>query len=181
VTGVQTCALPIWDVALFDQRGCLSIAAVYAAFPDGDPIPLAEALARALDQAARRWPPGRAAPAEAASVQQLRLAAELEGRWGSSFALATGTVLVEPRAELRPSPGLRTVRIHPLADLSALPAILRPWAGRLQGAALAGASARALQAPLAALGVSRFAAPGELQSPDAAWHNGGISPLAALG
>jgi hypothetical protein len=30
------------------------------------------------------------------------------------------------------------------------------------------------------LGLSRFAAPGELQSPDATWLNGGIDPLAAL-
>jgi hypothetical protein len=165
------------DVALFDQRGCLSIVAIYT---DGEPIPLAEALTRALERAAHRWPPGPVAPAEAASVQQLRLAAELEGRWRSNLPLSSGTVLVEPRAELRPSPGLRTLRIHPLEELEHLPEVLRPWAGQLQGAALAGDSAWALQEPLAGLGISRFARPGELQSPDAAWHNGGISPLAAL-
>jgi hypothetical protein len=30
------------------------------------------------------------------------------------------------------------------------------------------------------LGVSRIAAPGELQHPDTAWHNGGVNPLAVL-
>ena len=33
---------------------------------------------------------------------------------------------------------------------------------------------------LAELGISRCAAPGDLQSPDASWHNGGIDPLLAL-
>jgi hypothetical protein len=73
------------------------------------------------------------------------------------------------------------VRIHPLADCAQLPALLSAWSGRLQGAALAGAEAWDLSASLEELGVSRCAAPGALQSPDATWHNGGISPLVALG
>ena len=77
-------------------------------------------------------------------------------------------------------PGLRTVRVHPLADLAALPALLAPWRGRLQGAALAGDAAWALAVPLAELGISRCAAPGKLQSPGALWHNGGVHPLEVL-
>jgi hypothetical protein len=69
--------------------------------------------------------------------------------------------------------------VHPLPSLDALPALLAPWHDRLQGAALTGA-AWDLTGPLAALGFSRFAEPGALQTPDAAWHNGGIDPLAAL-
>ena len=94
--------------------------------------------------------------------------------------LRQGTILVEEHLELKPSPGLRTVRIHPIDDLAKLPEVLEPWRGQLQGAALAGDRARALEAPLRDLGFSRFAAPGELQAADASWHNGGISPLAAL-
>jgi hypothetical protein len=45
---------------------------------------------------------------------------------------------------------------------------------------LAGPAAWRLAPRLAALGISRCAAPGDLQSPDAAWHNGGIDPLEAL-
>ena len=93
----------------------------------------------------------------------------------------TGTVLVEPEPALQPSPGLRLVRIHPLADLRQLPGILEPWTGKLQGAALAGADAWELAGSLESLGVSRLAGPGDLQSPDATWHNGGRHPLAALG
>ena len=116
----------------------------------------------------------------AAAVQHLRLEAEMRGLWQSSLNLRAGTVIVDSHPEFKPSPGLRTVRIHPLKDLSDLPVLLKPWKGRLQGAALAGEDAWALEARLVDLGVSRCAAPGELQSPDALWHNGGISPLEVL-
>jgi Acyl-CoA reductase (LuxC) len=104
----------------------------------------------------------------------------MRGLWHSSPAPREGTVVVDPRPELRPSPGLRTVRVHPLADLSRLPGLLHGWKGRLQGAALAGEAAWSLEPELRELGISRFAPPGELQSPDASWHNGGIDPLEAL-
>lgn len=165
------------DVALFDQRGCLSVAAVYTA---GDAGALAEALAAELAGLARRWPPGPIDAAAAAAVQQVRAEADLHGLRRPALELGEGTVIVDPRPAFRPTPGLRTVRVHPLADLGALPAILEPWRDRLQGAALAGAAAEALRPALAALGLSRFAAPGDLQSPDAAWHNGGRHPLEAL-
>ncbi|HEV2852729.1 MAG TPA: acyl-CoA reductase [Thermoanaerobaculia bacterium] len=165
------------DIALFDQRGCLSVAAVYTA---GDAEALAERLGIALDDLARRWPPGPAPRATAAAVQHLRLEAEMRGLWQSSLSLRAGTVIVDPRPEFRASPGLRTVRIHPLKDLSDLPGLLESWRGRLQGAALAGEEAWALEPRLVELGISRCATPGELQSPDALWHNGGIHPLEVL-
>ncbi|MEA2694863.1 MAG: hypothetical protein QOJ16_4250, partial [Acidobacteriota bacterium] len=168
------------DVALFDQRGCLSIAAVYTKGTVEGAEELAVRLAAALSELAQVWPPGPSEPGEAAAVQQLRLTAEMRGFFQPRLPLAAGTVIVDPEPAFQPSPGLRTVRIHPLADLGGLPGILAPWRGRLQGAALAGQGAWRLAAGLAELGVSRTAAPGELQSPDASWHNGGVDPLAAL-
>jgi hypothetical protein len=165
------------DVALFDQRGCLSVVAVYTA---GDAEDLAGRLEIELLDLARRWPPGPPVRPVSAAVQHLRLEAEMRGLRLSNLALRQGTVIVDPNPELKASPGLRTVRVHPLEDLERLPEILAPWKGRLQGAALAGEEAWALEPRLAELGLSRFAAPGELQSPDATWLNGGIDPLAAL-
>jgi hypothetical protein len=104
----------------------------------------------------------------------------MRGLWQTALPIRQGTVIVDPNPELRPSPGLRTVRVHPLEDLSRLPSLLEPWRGRLQGAALAGEDAWALEPRLAELGISRCAPPGELQSPDATWHNGGINPLEVL-
>lgn len=166
------------DVALFDQRGCLSVTAVYTA---GDPEALWERLGLALSDYARRWPPGPAPRSLSAAVQHLRLEAEMRGLWQTALPIRQGTVIVDPNPELRPSPGLRTVRVHPLEDLSRLPSLLEPWRGRLQGAALAGEDAWALEPRLADLGISRCVPPGELQSPDATWHNGGINPLEVLG
>ena len=165
------------DIALFDQRGCLSVTAVYTA---GDPETLGERLGLALFDMARRWPPGPAPRTQSAAVQHLRLEAEMRSLWQTDLPMRHGTVIVDPNPELRPSPGLRTVRVHPLEDLSRLPSLLEPWRGRLQGAALAGEDAWALEPRLAELGVSRCAPPGELQSPDATWHNGGINPLEVL-
>jgi hypothetical protein len=166
------------DVALFDQRGCLSVVAVYTA---GDARELAGRLAGALADYARRWPPGPSVRPLLAAVQHQRLNAEIHGLWVSDMPPRHGTVILDPDPGLRPSPGLRTVRVHPLEDLSCLPEILAPWRGRLQGAALAGEEAWALEPRLVQLGLSRFAAPGSLQSPDATWTNGGIDALAALG
>jgi hypothetical protein len=165
------------DVALFDQRGCLSVAAVYTA---GDAGALAERLGLALADLARRWPPGPSTRAELAGVQQARLEAEMRGLWQAPLAVRAGTVLLDPEPAFRASPGLRTVRVHPLPDLGRLPDLLEPWKGRLQGAALAGEDAWRLEPGLQALGISRCAAPGDLQSPDALWHNGGVHPLKVL-
>ncbi len=166
------------DIALFDQRGCLSIAAIYTA---GDSGALASRLEDALADLARRWPPGPAEPAAVASVQQIRLEAEMRGLRPPGLPVSAGTVVIDPDPTFRPSPGLRTVRIHPLAELARLHGVLVPWRGRLQGAALAGGEAWRLCPELeAGLGISRCAAPGALQAPDARWHNGGIDPLEVL-
>ena len=165
------------DIALFDQRGCLSVAAIYTA---GDAGALAERLGEALSDLARRWPAGPAARPELAAVQHVRLEAEMRGLRQEPLSLQAGTVIVDPDPTFRPSPGLRTVRVHSLPDLSRLPELLISWRGRLQGAALTGKGAWALEPRLRDLGISRFAPPGELQSPNASWHNGGIDPLLAL-
>ncbi|HZF08820.1 MAG TPA: acyl-CoA reductase [Thermoanaerobaculia bacterium] len=171
------------DVALFDQRGCLSIVAVYLEGTAKEARELAARLGEELTGLARRWPPGPPEPGAAAAVQQLRRTAVMRGFLTTPFAapIAAGTVLVEPHPTFQISPGLRTVRVHPLRDLAGLPDLLAPWRGRLQGAAITGvAETSELLNALTALGVSRIAAPGDLQSPDASWHNGGIDPLAAL-
>lgn len=162
------------DTALFDQRGCLSLQVVYTA---GDATALADALALALAEVARRWPMGERSPGTRAAVRQLRDEALMRGLHLPALAPDAGTVVVEPNVEPIPSPGARTLRIHPLADLDRLPGLLAPWRGHLQGVALAGDDAWALAPALRELGATRCAAPGELQTPDASWHNGGIAPL----
>ncbi|HKI85116.1 MAG TPA: acyl-CoA reductase, partial [Thermoanaerobaculia bacterium] len=168
------------DVALFDQRGCLSVHAVFTA---SDATKLAGRLAEELSRLAETLPPGPAVPSEVAGLRQALAEAELRGLEHVSLGWPTsghGTVIVDPEPHLRPSPGLRCVRVHPLPDLSRLPGLLASWSGKLQGAALAGEGAWELVPALTALGFSRFTAPGDLQATDALWFNGGIDPLAAL-
>jgi hypothetical protein len=165
------------DVALFDQRGCLSVHAVYA---EGDPRELGEALAWGLALEHLRLPPGPAEPETWARVHQARGAAEVAGRLVPRLEAAQGTVIHEPAPSFAPSPGLRTVRVHGVETLRAAVEALRPWTGKLQGAALAGETAWSLTSGLAELGISRVAEAGRLQSADASWQNGGIDPLAAF-
>ena len=166
------------DVALFDQQGCLSIQAIYTA---GEPRALADALGRALEERAAQWPPGpNPDPTAGLAIRQLRDEAIMRGLHLAPIAPPVGTVVVETGGELVPSPGQRTVRIHPMGDLAELPRLLEPWRDKIQGVSLVGVDAKALEPALRNLGVSHCAPPGELQSPDALWHNGGIPPLAAL-
>lgn len=165
------------DIALFDQRGCLSVQAIYTT---GEPAALARDLARALAETADRWPMGILEPGVASAVRQLRDESMMRGLTVADLPPRQGTVIVDPDSTLRPSPGGRTVLLHPLENLAHLPDLLAPWSGRLQGLAAAGDDALALGPAFERLGVTRIVPPGELQSADALWHNGGESPLEIL-
>ena len=157
------------DIALFEQRGCLSVEVVYT---DGDAAALARSIARELAALARRWPPPPLDLERAAAVRQMRQDAALHGLLVAELPLASGTVIVDPDPAPRPGPGLRSVRVVPLEALDRLGAILAPLAGRLQGVALAGDDALRLEPLLVELQVTRLAPPGMLQRPDAMWANG---------
>lgn len=129
-----------------------------------------------------RLPPGPIAPAHAAQVQQLRGVAELRAALVGELRLAAGTVVLAADAGFRPSPGLRTVRVHGVATLEDALAALRPWRGRLQGAALAGDEALARAGEIAReLDLARVAPAGRLQHAEAGWASGGIDPLLVFG
>lgn len=156
------------DIALFDQRGCLSVEAVLVE-PAIAPA-FADALAEALRQLARQLPPGRASHADRAGVRLDREDADLRRLPWYGDALDAGTVIVDADTRIRPSPGLRTVRIHPAEGAPTL----HEWNGRLQGIAVAGRMPATVRLAFEHAGVSRFAPAGELQATDAAWRNGGI-------
>ncbi len=156
------------DIATFDQRGCLSVHAVYAE-PDSAPS-FAAALATTLAQLALDLPPGRGSAADRAGVRLAREDADLRGLDWHGDALDSGTIIVDPDPRIGPSPGLRTVRIHPVEGVPTL----NEWNGRLQGVAVAGHMPATVRRVFEEAGVSRFAPAGRLQTTDAAWRNGGI-------
>lgn len=157
-----------FDIATFDQRGCLSVHAVFAE-PHTAPT-FAAALATTLAELAVDLPPGHSNAADRAGVRLAREDAELRGLDWHGDALDDGTVIVDPDPRISPSPGLRTVRIHPVEGVPTLD----EWTGRLQGLALAGRLPARIRRAFEQAGVSRFAPAGQLQTTGAAWRNGGI-------
>lgn len=181
------------DIALFEQRGCLSIQAVLVVGPRAVQLSrrLADDLAAALRRLRAQWPvEPRALGDVASSLRSLRDEATMCGLYQPVLDLEDGTVVVEEPSPvelaeqvIEPSPGGRCIRIYPLQDVEAAHVVLAPWRGKLQGVALAGLSAdaeRSLRAYLDGLGVTRYALPGELQQPDAGWRNGGVSLVEEL-
>ena len=174
------------DIALFEQRGCLSVQAVLVVGPRSASASrhLADDLAVALRRLGAEWPVEQSALREVApSLRALRDEATMRGLYQPELDLEDGTVVVEERVEtsgqgVEPSPGGRCVRIYPIENLEAVHSVLNPWRGRLQGVALHGVATdqtHQLKLFLNDLGVTRYALPGELQQPDASWRNGGLS------
>ncbi len=161
------------DIALYEQRGCLSPHAVYV---DGDARAFAAALAAALERTAVRLPPPPAGVEERAARRLF--AAEAE--WtpgGAAWSGAGGTVVLEETRPFRPTCGLRSVLVHPLARLDDLPALLP--AGGVECVALADTTP-AFLAALRARGVARVCPPGRMQQPRLSWPRGQLAPLGAL-
>ena len=165
------------DVALHDQRGCLSPHAVYVEGTSDDAVGLAERLGAALDRMARRLPPGPASLADRAARRQLVAEAEWDGATVVCVGDA-GTVLYDPRPAFRPGCGGRAVRVHPLSKPADLPALLAN--DTVECVALAGVDPRALVPALRARGVSRLCAPGSMQRPPLGWPRAQLAPLASL-
>jgi len=162
------------DVALHDQRGCLSPSAVYVV---GDARAFARTLAAALARLAERLPPGASTVEERAAVASIVREAEWEpgmdvlaGPWGS--------VIDDPAPAFRPGPGRRTVRVHPLPDPAMLAALLP--ADRVECVGVAGVDPRDMASPLRARGVSRICPVGRMQRPSLSWPRGQRPPLGVL-
>ena len=172
------------DVALWDQRGCLSTHVVFAETGGtAPPEALAGSLAQALAETARRLPPAPRDAALAAAVQQAR--GTLAMRPGAAVWAADDagyTVTFVPGEGPLVTPGGRFVCVRPFDGPAGLAAALRPLAGRLQGVALApeGTAADALAAVCAAAGAARLCAPGRLQSPPLGWPQDGRPALGDL-
>jgi len=176
---VVTADLVARDVALFEQRGCLSAHHVFV--EDSHPgvaRDFAAELAAALDRFAKQFPPPIALPLQAAAA--IRSARE-NARWrrlgGRDVAMWEGeglgwTVIYDGAADFRTSPCYRTVYVSPFRNLADLGRRLAPAAGRLEAFAIAPGLLAEARAHLESIGVSYLAAPGEMQSPPLEWRHG---------
>jgi hypothetical protein len=174
------------DVAVWDQRGCLS---PQLCFVEGDvdtATAFAAAVAAALDGFAARWPAAAATTGERLDVRRFRDAAEwrrLGGGGGAVFtsgSQTTGTVVVDPELRFAPSPLCRSLRVMAIPRLHDLSAVLAPVRAALEGAGIAAPPDRLqrIAAELTAAGVHRVCAVGQLQRPPLDWRQGGRPRLA---
>jgi len=172
------------DVALYDQRGCLSPQLYYVESGGAvSPLEFSACLAEALDVLSTRLPKGETSPLEAARIQQLRGTMALKG--GRAFSSTKGlawTVLYDPDPEFSPSPLSRTIWIKAVDDLSEVPSHLRSIRKSLQAIGIACPKPRqaALVTSLAQLGGCRMCPIGKMQMPPLSWHHDGqprLSPL----
>lgn len=174
------------DTAIWDQRGCLS---PQLCFVEGDretAIAFAARVAAHLAELAVSLPPAAMALGERLAIRRLRDESEwarFDGERAVVFAAtdeAAGTVIVEPRAALRPSPLGRTLRVMPVASIDALVALLAPQRAVLEGVGLAAGGERraGLTARLTECGVHLVSRLGEMQRPPLDWRQGGRPRLA---
>jgi hypothetical protein len=169
------------DVAIWDQRGCLSPQVCVVEGDVDAAIDFGAAAAGALAELAERLPPARLTSAERLAMRRFRDEAEWRtfgGERAAVFALAAdgaGTVVVEPTPLFRPTPLCRSLRVLAIADLGALGELLAPVRAWLECAGLAAPPERwpLLARRLEESGVHRVCEVGEMQRPPLTWRQGG--------
>lgn len=171
-----------YDVAVYDQLGCLSPQLVYV--EKGGPVSPRE-FASALADDLATWQitlPRGAVPTEAGStVRRLRDRAEWQTLAGKDVVLHASlggmdwTVIYEADPTFAPSPLYRTVRVKPLHGPADLAELLTDWRLYLEAVGIAADpnEAARLGELLAGLGVSRVCPLGKMQRPPLNWRRGG--------
>jgi hypothetical protein len=175
------------DVALYDQMGCLSPQSIFtAAGTARRRRDFVEALSRGLDDAERRWPPGLLPEAQALAIRRLRDEYEWRAIRGEAVTAHNGgsaaswTIVDDPKAALRPSPLHRTIFVHHLESIADLRRALGDWLPRIESIGMAPWPDGEALRVMSALGVPRLAPLGSMQSPDLAWRQGGLEPMAGI-
>ncbi len=180
----QLAARAAYDVAKFDQQGCVSPHLFYV--EEGGavtPRDWASLLAGELERLGHNMPRGTLTAAENASVAAFRRDAEFRSSLDPDavelFTTAPesngATVVFDANPAFAPTCLNRTVIVKPITDAAAIVALLQPMRAFLQTAALALAPARrdALADALGVAGVTRICPVGKMPDPDPAWHHDG--------
>jgi hypothetical protein len=175
-----------FDVALWDQRGCLSPQACFLEATFEEASNFASRLAPAFGRQARRLPSRRLSVEERVAVRRFRDEAEWENIAGRSRALflPDGTlewsIVVEADPVLRPTPLCRSLRLLPVRRVSEIATALLPGRSFLQAAGVACSAARRgeIESLLAQAGVAHVSGLGEMQKPPLSWRQGGRPRIA---
>jgi hypothetical protein len=193
---MYVCALPLsykekvaYDVALFDQQGCLSPQLVYVEEEGAiTPREFAALLARALEQWQNILPRGKVTPEASVAMRRVRDEAEWRALAGKNVRLYASpggtawTVIYEADPVFAPSPLYRTVRVKPIASLAQLDVLLTPWRTYLEavGVAVEPTQLHEVADLLGRAGVCRVCPVGFMQTPPLSWRHGGRPRIADL-
>ncbi|MGH7842366.1 MAG: acyl-CoA reductase, partial [Candidatus Binataceae bacterium] len=175
------------EVAVFEQRGCLSPHHLFVGDSDGRLTrDLANRVATALDHLARgpRPPPRALTLEDAAAIRRTRETARWRALGGQSVQLWEGaipgwSVIYDRAAAFTAGPGFRTLQVSPFWDPDDLARRLAPVAGRLEAMGFKASTVDSaaylaqLQQVLERAGASWICAPGQMQSPPVDWAHGG--------
>ncbi len=176
-----------YDVALYDQQGCLSPHAFYVE-RGGEVVPaaFASALGGALDALREGLPRAEPSAEQSARVQLYRAQAQFDEAVGNRgtrvLASSNGTdwtLVYEDGPSFAPSPAYRTVRVHAVFGIDEVVATLAPVAHSIEAVGLEarGREREHLAAAFAATGIPRIAAVGSLQRPELSGTHGGVHRL----
>ncbi len=171
-----------YDVALYDQQGCLSPQLLYV--EEGGavtPKEFAALLATGLAHWQTELPRGPVPPEVSTAIRRVRDEAEWQALAGKDVALHASsngtdwTVVYDADPTFVQSPLYRTIRVKPLRNMTQLGGILEAWRPYLEAVGVSADPARTttLAATLGALGVSRICPIGTMQHPPLSWRHGG--------
>ncbi len=171
-----------YDVALYDQQGCLSPQLIYVK-EGGDVTPkeFAALLATGLAHWQTELPRGPVSPEVSTAIRRARDEAEWQALAGKDVVLHASpngtdwTVVYDADPTFVQSPLYRTIRVKPLRDIAQLGGILEAWRPYLEAVGVAAGPERTatLADTLVALGVSRVCPIGTMQRPPLSWRHGG--------
>ena len=176
-----------YDVAKYDQQGCLSPHLFYVETGGAaTPREFAEALSGSLDAYAAGVPLGRLSLEEAASSRGARQRHELRELAGEPVAVfenSGGAVLFDEDPAFQASCLNRTIYVKPVSDLvGEVPSLARPVRRYLQtcGVAADPERVRALAERLGRLGLDRVCPLGRMGDVAPDWHHDGRFTLLEL-
>jgi acyl-CoA reductase-like NAD-dependent aldehyde dehydrogenase len=167
-----------FDVANFDQQGCVSPHVVYVR---GDGRAFSKAMAEQLAKLQEVHPRAKVTMEEAAAIRRVR--DEVEFKEGAELFASRDTswtvIYDEVDRAFRPSPLGRTVRVHSIASFEELPPLLRGVRHYLQTCSFSGRSEDA-ERLAETLGITRVCAAGRVQQTRITWHHDGQLKLSRL-
>ena len=171
-----------YDVALYDQQGCLSPQLIYV--EEGGavtPKEFATLLATGLAHWQTDLPRGPVPPEVSTAIRTVRDEAEWQALAGKDIVLHASpngtdwTVVYDADPTFVQSPLYRTIQVKPLRDIAQLGGILEAWRPYLEAVGVAADSAQIaiLADTLGASGVNRVCPIGTMQHPPLSWRHGG--------